>query len=455
MEKEEEECLKVTKTLKFRGRLFAEVEKHKDFYYAPDLLANLHENDVEPSLQAADAILRGEQVSADVIKEVLTKKVLLNDLPDSDVTLADEVSGKSEFLVLVFLASATGQKVSPTKIFEEHVIHAELEQDDRVRTVEVCEQTNPVPTGHLEAHYILHVVGDIYDISEIVFEKVHQKLAKFGVISGTRVVPLAIRLQKDPCIWLSETPITDPMTRRDICDIIEQVIGENVPFAIKKLDEELRNKVSSIWHKARFWLNYLESKRVEGIRAIKHSRYQLARCLYYISYALIQDSEEFNEEILSNLWSYCGNFYRELAGEIEGFLQFLISQQTERVGEDFNVRLAKAWEKCAGAKAVAIDMTKMALGDLVQSIIYWNDCAVEDECIKDKALAIKLRKLQSCGFVDFRNCLLHTAEPAGALMRKHLSNKKHTKRLLMAIDEGLTLLLNEKYNYKKTLTTGG
>ncbi|MCK4782838.1 MAG: hypothetical protein KAV87_03735 [Desulfobacteraceae bacterium] len=370
---------------------------------------------------------------------------MLEDLGPSDVREIDRIQEKSEFFILVFLLQSE-KGPNPARIFEEYVLHAELENDERVRTIESCESVVPLAVGLCQAHYILHVVGYVKDIKDIVLYKIHGKLSPFDVQCGTRVVPIVESLSKNQYVSLSETVIQDPVTKEMICDVIGENVNERNPFVIKKLEKKHIVLVSGIWHKACLWIEFRRARGVEG-SVLMDLRTQLARCLYYICYSLNQRDDNLSHETMLHLWEYCTNFYVKLATAIEGLLKKLLNKAARQVGDEFLVKLAAAWQKGTKKKEKKEfqNLSKMTLGTLIQCIIYWNDLSINKLIIGNKDLSRKLRKLQGCGLADFRDCFAHESEGEGASIQIHLKDKKDCKRLLASIDEGLKFLLEEKY----------
>ncbi|MFC1781569.1 hypothetical protein ACFLZ8_04850 [Planctomycetota bacterium] len=444
----EEDYFQVDAILKYRGRLFAEVTESKSGYFTPDTLKSLDRKSVEEALKSVYLISTGQALPVEEKEKLIKKGILLPELSNSDVMSVDAFQGKNEFLVLVFLScNNQASKINPVLAFEKEVIHTHLEHDERIRTIEICRPVVPVGYGYLQAHYILHIVGYLQDVSDIVLEQIHRTLDKIGVVCGTRVIPVASSLSRDPGVSISESVIEDDITKDRIHEIILTTINEQDPFVIKRLDSDTIELIAKIWYNAEIWMNFREMKGA-NIGALKNCYYQLGLCLYYISYCLSQENGVYNQEILSGLWSYCGGFYRELAGEIESLLGNLFRGKSEQMGEDFIAILHKAWQKHSRKKEdlpfSKIDL--IPLGTLVQSIIYWNEYVEAINLIGTAGLGSKLKILQSCGISEFRDCLAHPPDGITTMINKHLGSPKGVKRLLQSLAKGLDLLLQEKYS---------
>jgi hypothetical protein len=453
IEEGEESCLCVTEVIKFRGRWFAETTSDsKQGYYRTSRLSNLGLRRIEIALKQIRSMDEGDDLTEDARNSLLEDGLLMDDLDDADILDIDTAQRRSEYIILVFLTDAMDGK-NPARVFEEEVIAGELEIDQRVRTIEICQPVFLSASSYLRAHYILHIVGYIKDLSEIVLEKIHRKLGKLGLECGTRVIPVAERLSSDPEMTLSETRIPDTIAKEKICEIIAHNVNEDEPFAIRKLNEEEIERIANIWRMARTWGEFRESKGMKR-QAVKHIRHELARAMYYISHSLVQSKETFGTEMLLNLWSYCGKFYGELVGDVEGYLKYLLGLASESTEDGFREQLSDAWRQ--GTKKQETiefpDLDRITLGNLIQCIIYWNQMVSSKKAngssggyIGSLEYSNKLRKLQSLGIADFRDAFAHPSEGNKSAMKKHLKDKKDAKKLLICIHECLYFLLQERY----------
>ncbi len=244
-----------------------------------------------------------------------------------------------------------------------------------VRTIEVCTDVSPVRGGSVFSHYILHVVGYLEDVSEIVFEVIHKPMELEGLRCGTRVLPIADVLARDAGLALSETSISDDQVhQKRIAEIIEGCIEERAPFVVKKLDRDTLELVCAIWDRADRW-RIARQARTLDTGVLKKSRLELIRCLYYCAYALRSNNGTLDDASQSGIWHYCGEFYREFAAEIEHFLGRLIFAHAERTGEAFMSAMKSAWESGSkkGDTFTPINLTTIPIGTSVQGIIYWNE----------------------------------------------------------------------------------
>jgi hypothetical protein len=410
-----------------------------------DELASVASEALVEGLRKAYDLLSGNELDEAEVKDLRDKHILIDTLPSSDLRHSDIEQGKSEFLIFVLLSHGSSTQ-SASRVFEEKVLYNRLLNEERVRTVEVCEQTVHIPGGYLEAHYILHVVGYLRDVSDIVLERIHQTLDGTGIECGTRVVPIATALAAASGAALGETVVGDHVQQVHVFEIIKENVGEETPFLIKRLEKKYLDEVSSIWLNANVWLAQRELARTpQGV--IRNTRHQLARCLYYIGHVLTTcDGGILVPQMQTDLWSYCGDFYRVLAGTIEGFLLRLVNKKAGKLGDGFKTRLAEYWRKgTKGSEELSLpDLNKISLGQLLQIVIYWNKKTPDSDYIGDEQFATNLQALQGSGIADFRDCLAHTHVGLTAAITKHLATKKDVRRLLHSIDGGLRLILKEK-----------
>jgi len=444
----EEHCLRVKGVLKYRGRCFVGERQsgEKASYYGLDKLRHLDREHIVQMLEPLQHYLEGQPLKDLAKNDLVEKGVLIEGLGSSDLTLEDLEQKKNEFLVFVELSAPEGDKC-PARLFEEKVIETEILTDQRVRTIEMCESVFPIAAGFLRANYIFHIVGYLNDLSDIVLHKIHKTLGDSEVACRTRVVPVAESLSQRIYTSVSESIVEDDVGREWIIEIISENITERLPFLVKRLDSDALNRVFSIWRRAASWLSMLQEKPMEP-SVIKEIRHQLARCIYSISWCLhIQNDLTVSDSLYFHLSNFCGPFYKEIAGKIESFLKNLVAQKKSQHGEAFAGRMEKAWKDGTkkGERSSFSDISRISLGQLIQSVIYWNDGSRDGDYIGHEGMHQRLKRLQSYGIADFRDCFAHTVEDSAAAIRTHIRSKKDIRRLLFSIDEALGFILEEQY----------
>ncbi len=202
------------------------------------------------------SIALGEEVEDQLINKLKVDNILIETPFDtSDISDKEKNDGMLEFLIVVTIVpfdrgpAATGIHGE----FEKCIL-PDLINDERIRTIEKIHSEGK---GFVEGDYILHVVGDLDDLNEVVIGKVHRGFE--GGRCGTRVIIPAESLSDNryPCLTETETIKT---IEAQIIDIFnhwkkleiddKKMMQEIVPSAIKLLDEKTRSNVLSIYYHA-------------------------------------------------------------------------------------------------------------------------------------------------------------------------------------------------------------
>lgn len=446
LEADDLHCFRVLRTIKFRGTMFATREDTPKSIYRTDDLDSLEQPEVESGLRRIYDYVQTNEIDEQSRQWLRDSCILLDGLPYSDVAREHVDQKKYEYLVFVWLTPDHGLK-DPTRIFEEHVISSVLAQDERVRTIEVCESANAMASDYLQAHYVLHVVGYPKDLAEVVLDNIHTRLGNHEVECGTRVVPIAENLSRDPRESLDESRIQDKVARGRICEIIYEVIGERSPFVIKRMDKETTARMSKIWLSECIW----EERRREEGREVSYGnemRRNLARCIYGICLALVSKEDGFTDQDLLDLWNWCGAAYRDIANEVEGILgSMLRAKEYERGSDLFEEELRSAWAQRTKDNGEGLQgIERMALGHRIQSVIYW-DMTYKTEPILRSGSIKQMRVLQGTGLADFRDGLAHSPVGTGTAMSKHFRARKDLHRLLKSLEAGLVFILEFKSDF--------
>jgi hypothetical protein len=163
----------------------------------------------------------------------------------------------------------------PIKIFNDTIVRKFI-ADDRIKTIEFCENGG---VGNLEkAHYVLHVVGNLKILREIIIDTIHKDLSMAGVKCGTRVIPPAEHLSTNEYPSLSETN-TNVWERTKIKDMISYNIAEDDPFLIKRLAEAELKQICNIYE---YIIKLCDYKEREGAddKILKNTKRNLNRFIY-------------------------------------------------------------------------------------------------------------------------------------------------------------------------------
>ena len=276
---ERKNCLRVKGTLKMRGVPLGQPGEDEHEYYKLHQIEEPDSETLRNALMDAYSLLQGGVDDPEAKDGLMQMGILLDAPGDSDVKQEEMAKGMSEFLVWIFVASGELDR-DPIRVFDEKVISTVLLGDERVRSIEFCEQVVPPVGGVLQAHYVLHVVGYLDDISEVVCDIIPGKAIETGLQCRTTVMPVAMPLSRCRGVAIAETHVQDGVNRDRIAKIIEANISESFPFAIKRLDTGNLQVASRIWGNGERWnkLREASKKRIE-LSVSRISIQQLARCI--------------------------------------------------------------------------------------------------------------------------------------------------------------------------------
>ena len=206
-------------------------------------------------------IITHETIDDSALREMVGKNILFETQYDqSDITNEERKRGETEFLVLVEVKKREGAVLveHPETIFEESILENLLNDPkigSKVRTVEKIE---PCGKSFITGNFILHVVGHLDDLNEIVLKKIHKESIKYNEIQcKTQVIIPAEQIveNKLPVLLESSLPL---ITARRILEIIEQCKNGYVippsefiyPFAFSIVDEPYRDAIIKIYEES-------------------------------------------------------------------------------------------------------------------------------------------------------------------------------------------------------------
>lgn len=116
-------------------------------------------------------IMSGQPVRIDVLNRLGSEGIILQTpFADSDMKSEEKAQGKMEFLILVtaYYEDRMRRETSGKEDFEKFWLPILMGQD-RVRTIEEVESKG----SYCNADYIIHVIGDLTDLNEIVLSALH------------------------------------------------------------------------------------------------------------------------------------------------------------------------------------------------------------------------------------------------------------------------------------------
>jgi len=429
--------LKVKHVIKFRGQIVANENKEGLYFYTPKGPDNISPNEINQIIPSLSLWASGNDLDKEIENKLISDAFLLPVQEGSDLTAKDKELDKNEFLIFVFLTGRTFEE-NAIKYFERTIIRDILLHDERVRTIEVCEQVYHVQPNIIPANYILHIVGSLRAVNEIVIELIHKRLASAGIDYGTRVIPVVETIKGSTYVALTETRLGDSWKIDRWVELTHANRNESDPFVIKKVQEDMITIILTIWHKGLLWTRYLR-ERGEPEENVRDMESTLASCLYSISVGLVQSIDPLPSEMRGTIWHRCGDFYRRLSSAIEESIEPLYQSIKVSFGDQFANKMATAWNKHTGE--IYQEKDHLVAGELLQRIIYWNIEAKKDDHIGDEGFNDKLKNLQRLGFAEFRGLLMHNLTKAKESDESHIKIKKDLKKFVRSIDAGLDLIL--------------
>lgn len=199
--------------------------------------------------------LSGETIEPRLLKEMIKANVLIpTEFGISDLSVKESNSSKVEYLVFIkILSSDTGPHANNEHRQFQQTLLKSLISDDRVRTVE---EITPEGHAYVDADYIIHVVGSLADLNDIVLGIIHdptfQDEQVYHFKCGTRVVIPAESISSESYPSLIEAN-KHPSSEPNIIKLVEHWKKERgtspelrfqmKPAVIYRLDDENARKI--------------------------------------------------------------------------------------------------------------------------------------------------------------------------------------------------------------------
>ena len=300
-------CCVVDNVIKYRGEDLSEKNPNSTMYRGG--------KEEETRLQLGSIGL-GEEGVEDLMNRLREDNILIKTPFDtSDICDKEKNEGKLEFLIVVTLVPLDTMPLA-TDVhdkFERSIILPYLISDERIRTIEKIHSEGK---GFVGGDYILHVVGDLVDLNEVVIAKVHKGFE--GGRCGTRVIIPAESLSDNryPCLMEAgtlksiEPQIIDILNQWKVLEKDdEKMMQEMVPSTINLLDKETRKNILSIYYHA----DELASQYIPDNDKWMDDMYSL---IYGVTCAIVQQKVgvEIND---SKLYNYCRGFSNDIGRAIE------------------------------------------------------------------------------------------------------------------------------------------
>lgn len=435
------EYIEITNIIKYRGESFMHVKEDGGLEWNNKI--DIKGDYIEEHKKEILELLHGREIDKKHRNDFKNKGIIIETLGVSDVSEEDRKNGFEEFLVFVFLTdSPIG--VDLIEVFNNTIIKKFID-DDRIRTIEYCQSGS---IGNLaRAHYILHVVGNLKSLKEIIIDTIHRELSKQDVKCRTRVIPPAEPLSTNEYPSLLETN-TDAWMRPKIKKMIAYNIAETDPFLIKKLTKNELNQICSIYENIIKLGSHRESVGIDGkvITAMKRNLY---RFIYGVAHEIL-DERDITKNDRQKLDSYCGGLITNLSRDIEGHLQELLVKKGEELyGAENGVKesekkLQSLWDTKYKNRPHKVKIKgQTSLGAMMQYIVLWNTHGDKNNEIRDANFTNKLKELQGRKVVEFRNDFSH-GRKRGEQLLPNLKNRADIKILLSATEAMSDFAIEEK-----------
>lgn len=206
------------------------------------------------------AITTGDEIDNSVLNEMLKKNICIRTQYDlSDISDEEHKKGCTEFLVLVEVEEISDLAIPPEDFFEEKILNSLLDEHGHyVRTVE---RLRPNKESFIRAHFIIHVVGYLKDLNEIILNHIHRKSINYEEFQcKTQVVIPAEQITENRLPILLEESIPPTKANRilDIIKICQKKINDEYiippsrliyPFAVYTISEHDRDNITKLYEK--------------------------------------------------------------------------------------------------------------------------------------------------------------------------------------------------------------
>lgn len=401
------EYYEITDVIKFRGEILATITSTE--YVTIDTYNGIHAY-LADHLEHIRRIMLNEEVPANIMKDLLKRKVIREVVSKSDISPNEKQAGMEEYLLLVFLLPRinTDERMV-VSTFQNEVLE-KLLIDSRIRTIEFCKDGGSNGAKTCKGTYIFHVVGRLDDLKEIIINKIHKLLFVHKIKCGTRVIPAAEKISDDQYEALSET-IIGQKNQKTILKVIKSLSAYPQPFCIKKLPFNTINDISFFVDKYGDHIEKAEkanrknccSPTTKGHLDVKKEfELNMYKFVHYICTTIRLD-EPLGANVYNSFRVYCGPVYSDLGAKIEGFLSSCFDGIIDVINKSDN---KDSYEKNFKQRGINLNKNTSVSGDFLKAISIWNTSIADSEnIIGDNTFTADLKKLN--GFVKFRNYYSH------------------------------------------------
>lgn len=321
----------VTDILKYRGEVLCEINNNGDITYLHKYTGSdtcYYEN-IEHIKNIISNNKNNNITNVNKYKELEKSGILMKVKYDSDLFPSDISKGYEEHLVFVDIYSDIYSynekaKSSASKEFKRIVLPA-LINESRIRTIEHFRE-NPDGEHINNGGYIIHLVGTLRDVREIIIKNIHEHFGKEEVRCRSLVVPVAETLSKDKNLHLEEKMIRVPRVQRFVLDMIPYMkfVDPKNPFIIKQIDIEIVNIIHDIYVDYR--------KMFESVEDKGEMMNKLNRFVYGICFAYKHSDDDVRDVIVR----YCKDAFILVETEIQKYFihrKELMRKETENMSD--------------------------------------------------------------------------------------------------------------------------
>ncbi len=366
------EYYEVTQILKFRGQPLPDYEM-------------MGEEFIKEHVGHMQQIANRGMLNNEIIKDLLENNVIIAVESSSDVTARDREEGSEEYLVVVFLLAA--ERIEEAKAIEEfkNKVLSQLMTDNRVRTIEYCKQKE-VDAYSSSGQYILHVVGKLADLRDVIIGKIHAPLVKSGIRCGSRVIPPAETIIRDTYRALSETYFR----AKEVATITRKVVDnlkppkernpEKDPFLIRELPIDTLKGICLLYKEHKNYVRaLLTNPDIRSVLGEENFEESICKFIFAVMYGT-RAKTQVTEAVHLFFEKYCGEAYGGTMKQVEKIL----NQERYRIKsvmlELDNSDLKLSYENKLGPElAATIYAATSVLGNQQRLIAQWNTKVAKPE----------------------------------------------------------------------------
>ncbi len=377
------------------GRSFYKVShyfKYKGYHSIPDV--DISTSDIEKYKETLYELACGivNENNRSNIEKLLEMNLILGEEEVFDFEKA-KMERKGEFILGVYLPISRIEVVKrPCEIFEEECLKKNnLLKNPSIKSVYFS--SGGVAVG-ISLHYILHVEGTLWEVSDMALEQIHKPLSNMGIECRTRIIPIIEYLSDLEYEALLYTSIRDPIKRRQL----REVINDSKPLLEKDAPSIRRLSLEDINNVIKIYTFREKLVRILGRRE-SDIKNEIIKFIYALTCAKTKQASD------ADLWQIFGDFsniYLKLANKTEELLEKNQKTKMQLHGEN------KFKEAVSQAAKKEIEI-KTDLGSMIIIASIWNS-NYPDDPIVDQNYSNFVKKLQTTKAFDIRNVFAHGSE---------------------------------------------